>query len=108
MINDDELVREIVRCKQTGEISPALAEMLRQIATHCVEVKHATCTDVLKEEIVSESMTILVRSWNRFDETKSNKPVSFFYLSCVGAGLQVLSRESKEISAREHWVLLQD
>lgn len=93
---NDELLRELRTCKSSGILSPELGSLLLRVAEEAIAEKYPGHSET--EDMVSEAMTILCRTWSSFSLEKSDDPYRFYWICAYSAGLGYLAREAKQKS----------
>ena len=99
-INKKELLGEIIMCRETGEMSVKLANMLALLTKkYASSSQYAGYT--FNEDMQAYAMMMLVKTWKAFDPAKSDNPFAF-YTQCIKNSFnQMLNKEKKHRNVRD-------
>lgn len=76
-VKNKELLPEIIKCKELGELTPRAVEMLILIAENSNR-KLSYEYDKDKEDCISGAIEDMLRYWDRFNPEKSTNAFSFY------------------------------
>lgn len=101
-VSNAELLPEVIASKAAGKINTKLATMLQLIANTTIEKRFAG--HPLIDEMKGEAMVILVRCALDFNPSKSDNPLSFYYVISYSAGIGIASDDRKYQSTKEVFI----
>ena len=104
-LNNKELLQEVCRCKEKGEMSNTLARMLQLMCARYAK-KGNFVNYSYNEDMQAYAMMMLVRTWNSFNPEKSDNPFAFFTQCIKNSFIQYLNQEQRQRDIRD--VLLID
>jgi len=99
-VTNKQLLPEIKKSKQQGQMTSELAEML-MLMTRRYAAKSNFSQYSYKEELEGDALVHLVRVWDQFDEERGSNPFAF-YTQCIKNSFnQTLNKEKKQRDIRD-------
>jgi DNA-directed RNA polymerase specialized sigma24 family protein len=99
-LNNKDLLAEVKRSKEKGEMTPKLANMLTLLCNRYG--KRANFVNyTYNEDMQAYAMLMLVRTWNSFDPAKSDNPFAFFTQCIKHSFIQFLYQEKRQRNIRD-------
>lgn len=83
-VKNSDLFKEIVACKQRGELSPEALEMFRTMIKK-IGLNFRYKNPIDREDCESEAMLSILRYWKRFDENIYKNAFAYF-TQCIKNG----------------------
>ncbi len=80
-IDNEDMLTEVRKSKEQGKITDALAKMFI-LLVHRFALQRSWSDYTLRDDWEADALVQLCRVWDRFDETISSNPFSF-YTQCV-------------------------
>lgn len=99
-LNNKELLAEVKRSKEAGQMSNALAMMLQLLCSKYAK-KGNFINYSYNEDMQAYALMMLVRTWNSFDPDKSNNPFAFFTQCIKNSFIQYLNQEKRQRDVRD-------
>lgn len=99
-LNNKNLLAEVKKSKEQGDITPKLAKML-QLLTARYAKKGNFANYTYNEDMQAYAMLMLVRTWNSFDPAKSSNPFAFFTQCIKNSFIQYLNQEKRQRDIRD-------
>lgn len=99
-IKNKELYEEVVRCKQTGQMSDLLARAFIQIAER-YSTKPNFIAYTYREDMVGEAIVQLCKGWDKFNPEKTTNAFSYYTQITHNAFIQFLNKERKQRNVRD-------
>lgn len=92
-LNNKDMLAEVIASKQAGEMSKELGKMLMML---CFRYSQKGCyvNYSFNQDMQAYAMMMLVRTWKRFDPTKSSNPFAFF-TECIKNSFILFLRKEK-------------
>lgn len=93
--SNDEILRVIRECLPSKTISPELATifiLLTQRMAHKPNFREFS----EQEDMVQDALTVLCRTWHRFDPSKNNNPFAYFTQCIHSSFLGTLHRMKRD------------
>jgi len=76
-VKNPDLLREVILCKQKGELTPLAVQMFIKIATESnKKLKYRDPQD--REDCISSAIEDMLKYWQRFDPAKSENAFAYF------------------------------
>ena len=97
-----DLLREVLKYRETGVISEQLGEYLRNIAWHLTG--HSNFRQYpfsLKEDFVSAALVKMVKGIAKFNPDKSNNPFAYFTQICWNSFIYSCKEYYKQINIKK-------
>ena len=103
-LNNKDMLAEVIACKETGEMSKELVKMLTML---CFRYSQKGCyiNYSYNEDMQAYAMMMLVRTWKRFDPSKSSNPFAFF-TECIKNSFILFLRNEKRYRTLKDEMLL--
>lgn len=99
-LSNKELLAEVKRSKEAGQMSNALAMMLQLLCSKYAK-KGNFINYSYNEDMQAYALMMLVRTWNSFDPEKSNNPFAFFTQCIKNSFIQYLNQEKRQRDVRD-------
>jgi hypothetical protein len=103
------LLPEIIKCKETGIVTPELAKMFTQIATRYLSAKNFASYSYIKEDMIANAVYILCLNGLKFKlEYKPGAvPNPFSYVTQIvyHSSLQFIAAEKRQRDIRDQMLL---
>lgn len=99
-LSNKELLAEVKRSKEAGQMSNTLAMMLQLLCSKYAK-KGNFINYSYNEDMQGYAMMMLVRTWNSFDPSKSNNPFAFFTQCIKNSFIQYLNQEKRQRDVRD-------
>lgn len=99
-LNNKELLAEVMRSKEMGQMSNELAMMLQLLCSRYAK-KGNFINYSYNEDMQAYALMMLVRTWNSFDPEKSNNPFAFFTQCIKNSFIQFLNQEKRQRDVRD-------
>lgn len=99
-LNNKDLMAEVKRSKDVGQMTNELATMLQLLCSKYAK-KGNFINYSYNEDMQAYAMMMLVRTWNSFDPAKSNNPFAFFTQCIKNSFIQYLNQEKRQRDVRD-------
>lgn len=103
-LSNKELLAEVKRSKEVGQMSNALAMMLQLLCSKYAK-KGNFINYSYNEDMQAYALMMLVRTWNSFDPEKSNNPFAFFTQCIKNSFIQYLNQEKRQRDVRDEMLI---
>jgi glucan phosphorylase len=77
-VNNKMLLKEVIKSKKMGELTPEAFNMLLSIIDNLTNNKMIYLEKADKEDCYSEAVYQVLKNWKKFDPKKSDNAFSFF------------------------------
>lgn len=99
-LNNKDLLAEVIKSKEKGEMTPKLAHMLSLLCTRYA--KRANFINyTYNEDMQAYALLMLVRTWNSFNPEKGDNPFAFFTQCIKHSFVQYLNQEKRQRNIRD-------
>lgn len=99
-LNNKDLLAEVIRSKEQGKMTDTLARMLTMLTNnYSKRDNYAGYTYV--DDMKAYAMMMIVRTWHKFDEEKSNNPFAFYTQCIKHSFIQYLNQEKRHRVLRD-------
>lgn len=99
-LNNKSLLHEVIESKKAGKMSDKLARMLQLLCARFSK-KPNYVNYTYNEDMQAYAMMMLVKTWHKFDETKSSNPFAFYTQCVYHSFIQYLNAERKQRDIRD-------
>lgn len=99
-LNNRDLMTEVKRSKEIGQLTNELALMLQLLCARYAK-KGNFINYSYNEDMQAYAMMMLVRTWNSFDPAKSSNPFAFFTQCIKNSFIQYLNQEKRQRDIRD-------
>lgn len=99
-LNNKDLLAEVIKSKEQGEMTPKLAKMLQMLAARYGK-KGNFAGYTYNEDMQAYAVYQLVKTWNSFNPEKSKNPFAFFTQCIKNSFIQYLNQERKQRDIRD-------
>lgn len=96
VVTNSALLAALKESRAIGEPTEQLQKLMNSMMSRFLSSKWADRTSGMKQQFHVEMANNLMKSWSKFDDTKSNNPFAFFTTSMYSSCLGVVSRMAKE------------
>jgi len=104
-INNADLLIELRTSNLNGQMTPKLAHMLQMLtARYGTKGNFAGYSYI--DDMKAYAMYSICKTWDRFDEAKSNNPFAFFTQCIKHSFYQYLNKEKKQRTGRDTLLVL--
>lgn len=99
-VTNEELLKEIRKSKEIGDITPALARMWMLM---CKRLGSKSCfaSYSYRDDMVSEALMNMCKSGLKFDESRSSNPFAFYTTMILRTFYYCLNAEKKQRNIRD-------
>lgn len=99
-LNNKDLLAEVIKSKEEGEMSKKLAHMLTLLcARYAKKPNYANYS--YNEDMQAYAMLSLVKTWYKFNPEKSDNPFAFYTQCIYHSFIQYLNLEKKQRDIRD-------
>lgn len=99
-LNNKDLLHEVIKSKEQGEMTNKLATMLQLLTTKYAKKGNFSGYSY-NDDMQAYAMLMLVRTWKSFDPEKSNNPFAFFTQCIKNSFIQYLNQEKRQRDIRD-------
>lgn len=99
-LNNRDLLEEVTKSKQQGEMTQKLASMLQLLVARYAK-KGNWVNYSYNDDMQAYAMLMLVRTWDSFDPEKSSNPFAFFTQCVKNSFIQYLNQEKRQRDIRD-------
>lgn len=99
-LNNKDLLAEVILSKEQGQMTDKLARMLTMLTNNYGKRdNYANYTYI--DDMKAYAMMMIVRTWFKFDENKSNNPFAFYTQCIKHSFIQYLNQEKRHRVLRD-------
>ena len=99
-LTNKQLLPEVIKSKEQGEMTPKLAHML-QLLTSRYARRGTFANYTFNDDMQAFALMALDRTWDAFDLEKSQNPFAFFTQCIKNSFYQYLNQEKKQRNIRD-------
>lgn len=103
-LNNKSLLHQVILSKESGAMSDELAKMLIMLSQ-----KYSKSPQFYgysyRDDMEAFAMMMLVRTWFKFDETRSNNPFAFYTQCIKNSFIHFLKQEKKQRNIRDEMLV---
>ena len=103
-VNNADMMPEMLKSKELGYVTPALASMFLQVATR-FSLSKSFAHLTFKEDMISNAMVNLMANGLKFNPEKSDNIFSYSTQCCYHSFLHVIADEKKQRDIRDTLLL---
>ncbi len=105
-LDNNVFLEELIKCKEEGEVSDELGEMFIKICTNLGKSPNfINYSYDWKEDMISESLILCMKYWQRFDPERGSNPFAYFTMVAFNAYRAYLKKKKIYL---EHTLSLED
>ncbi len=99
-LNNADLLAQVIKSKEQGKMTDELAKMLSLLAhNYSKQAKFSNYT--YNDDMQAYAMMMVVRTWHKFNEEKSNNPFAFYTQCIKHSFIQYLNQEKRQRLIRD-------
>jgi DNA-directed RNA polymerase specialized sigma24 family protein len=99
-LNNKDLLIEVKKSKEKGEMTPKLANMLTLLCAKYAK-RGNFVNYTYNDDMQAYAMLMLVRTWNSFNPEKGDNPFAFFTQCIKHSFVQYLNQEKRQRNIRD-------
>lgn len=104
-VKNADLLSELAKCREIGNINPELAAMFDLMATR-VGTDRRFNGYTFNDEMVRHAYVTCCLKWDKFDPTRGNNPFAYYSQAIFNCFRQQLNAEKKQYDIRDELLVM--